>query len=267
VAGHIREFVQDTLRRHPAFATEPLAWLLENHPDAPSEERAVRSLTSQSFTVLQWPEGLAALKKNEAQQCRLNALWCLLLWFRETRGISFERILRYLHANIWAPASRDQKTDLQKLRVLITARQHAAIAVACSILQNEAFEQRGQAAASRMAEERAIMHAKELEEKIASTNTQIEAAKSQIEQLESDISNALTAHENAKAHMRNEYEELRGRVLRCLREELSLLADGLVALRRDPPKVHVMDDHAERAIDGLKRELERLKASEEKGDD
>ena len=121
VAGHLREFVRDALRRHPAFAAEPLAWLLENHPDAPSEEGSVRTLTSQSFTALRWPEGLTALKKKEAEQCRLNALWCLLLWFREARGTSFERIQRYLHTNIWAPAARHQKSDLQKLRVLMTA--------------------------------------------------------------------------------------------------------------------------------------------------
>ena len=267
VGGQLWEFVRDVLHRHPAFAAESLAWLLENQPDAPSEERAVRTLTSQSFATLRWPEGLTALKKKEMEQCRLNALWCLLLWFRKTRGTSFERIQRYLHTNIWAPAARHQNTDLRKLRVLMTNRQHAAIAVACSMLEKEAFEQREQADASRMAEERAIMHAKELEEKIASTNTQIEAAKAQIEQLERDVSSARSAHENEKAHMRNDYEELRGRVLRRLREELALLDEGLHALRRDPPKVHVMEDHAERAIDGLKGEMKRLKQSEGKGDD
>ena len=111
------------------------------------------------------------------------------------------------------------------------------------------------------------MHAKELEEKLASANAQIEAAKAQVERLENEIRSARSAYENEKAHMRNDYEELRGRVLRRLREELSLLDDGLQALRQDPPKIHVMDDHAERAIDGLKREMERLKQSEGKGDD
>ena len=59
--------------------------------------------------------------------------------------------------------------------------------------------------------------------------------------------------------MRNDYEDLRGRVLRRLREDTALLEEGLHALRREPPKVHVMEDHAERAIDALKREMGRIR--------
>lgn len=65
-------------------------------------------------------------------------------------------------------------------------------------------------------------------------------------------------HEDEKAHMRDDYEKLRGRMLGRLRQEVSLLEDGLHALRKQPPKIHVMEDHAERVIDGLKREIEWL---------
>ena len=69
----------------------------------------------------------------------------------------------------------------------------------------------------------------------------------------------IQAHENAKAHWKDDYEQLRGQVLRRLNDELPLLVDGLHALRRDPPKVHIMIDHAERAIEGLESEVKRLR--------
>ena len=65
--------------------------------------------------------------------------------------------------------------------------------------------------------------------------------------------------DNQIAHLRDDYEQLRGQVLRCLNREVSLLKDGLHAIRQPEPKVHVMVDHAERALDGLEREIAHLK--------
>jgi predicted nucleic acid-binding Zn-ribbon protein len=149
----------------------------------------------------------------------------------------------------------------------MTTRHDAAIAVACSVLEKAAIDGRERAAAAHDAEERVILRAKVLEDKLASAISQLDLARAQVEHLEKEISSAHSTHKNEVAHMRNDYEELRGRILRRLREELSLLDEGLHALRRDPPKVHVMEDHAERAIDGLKHEMEQLKKSDVKGDD
>jgi chromosome segregation ATPase len=236
--------------------------VLEDRHDGPSDEGAVRAVTSQSYASLPWPEGLTALKKVEAERCRVNALCCLLLWLRETRGIAFERIQRYLQTAIWAPAARRHRTDSQKLRVLMKTRDAAGIAVACSELENQILEYGQQAADSRRAEERAAMRVKELEDERARVEAQIEAAKAEIERLTEGIDSARRAHENERAHIRDDHERLRGRVLHRLREELSLLEEGLHALRREPPKVHVMEDHAERAINGLKREMEQIKGDD-----
>ena len=79
-----------------------------------------------------------------------------------------------------------------------------------------------------------------------------------MECLTDELRAAQQSHRDDIAHSGDEYAKLRGRILHRIKQELSLLEDGLHALRRDPPKVHVMDDHAERAIDGLKREVQRL---------
>jgi prefoldin subunit 5 len=127
------------------------------------------------------------------------------------------------------------------------------------MLERQALDQSQQADAARRAEERAAMRAKNLESELAGVKAVIETANAEVERLTKEIDTIRRAHENEKAHMHNDYDELRGRVLRCLRVELSLLDEGLQALKRTPPKVHVMIDHADRAIEGLKREMERIR--------
>jgi hypothetical protein len=257
--GEIWKFVHEVLRRHPAFLPEPLVGGMANLLDGPSEEDAVRTVTSRPYASLPWPAGSAEMRRKEIEQCRTNALWCLLLWFRRTRGTTLERIQGYLQTSIWAPAAHRYKTDQQKLRALVDASDFGGIAVACSALEKEALERARQAAVANSAADRAAARARELENKLSGTEAQLGAAKGQVERLSEATIAARSAHEDEIAHMRSDYEELRARVQGRLREEVSLLDEGLRALRRDPPKVHVMEDHAERVIDGLKSEMERLK--------
>ena len=66
----------------------------------------------------------------------------------------------------------------------------------------------------------------------------------------------------AQAHLHDDLEQQRTRVLRRLKSDSELLNEGLIALRRDPPKVKVMDDHAERVADSLRQEIKRLESGE-----
>jgi hypothetical protein len=45
-----------------------------------------------------------------------------------------------------------------------------------------------------------------------------------------------------------------------LTRELELLDEGMLAIKREPPKVHVMVDHGERAMGGLRDEIKSLQA-------
>jgi hypothetical protein len=259
LASQVQEFVRELLRRHPAFHLKALSGVFGHNSDGPSEDEVVQALISQSYTTLSWPEGLEELKKQEAEQCRMNALCCLLLWFRKARGITFEQIQHYLQAKIWIPAANRHKTDAEKLRVLMTPQDSSGIAVACSALETQVFERRQQAAAARRAEEHAVKRSQELERILDDVKGELWVTRDKVVHLTKDLSSVLEDHKNVEAHLRDDYEQLRGRVLRRLKEEVSLIEEGLHALRRDPPKIHVMEDHAERAIDGLKREMERIR--------
>ena len=255
----IQEFVRDVLQQHPAFQARRLDGVLKNRTDGPSEAEAVQFLSNQSFASLSWPNGVAALKKTEAELCRVNALACLLLWFRGTRGTSIDRILWYLQSNVFAPLAKHHRSELQKLRVLTSSRDREGIAVAFAILEMRVLKEARLAAGARKAADQAVERAKVLHERVTQLEKDLETARTDVTLLSKSLDRTNRDHDNERAHLRDENEQMRGRIVRRLREEVALLNEGLHALRRDPPKVHVMEDHAERAIDRLKREWARLK--------
>lgn len=262
LAGQVRDFVREVLRRHPAYQSPSLNGVLENLPDAVADDTALEALAVQNFAQLRWPEGLPALTKSELEQGRLNAVNCLLLWMRETRGTTMERIQRYLYTAFWAPAAGRQKSDGKVLRTLMQARDRVALGIACSTLEEKVREKTHEAVAARDAEERVTARANKLQSDLEGSGAQLEAEQARTKGLNEQIETQRREHENEKAHLRNDYEELRGRMLRRLRQEVTLLDEGLHALKKQPPKTHVMEDHAERAIHALKGEIERIKGED-----
>ncbi|MBI4692735.1 MAG: hypothetical protein HY749_01795 [Gammaproteobacteria bacterium] len=263
LAVQVKDFVREVLRNHPAYQSLSLQGVLDNLPEASSIDIALAALTGQPFAHLQWPTGASPLKKREAESLRLAAVHCLLIWLRETRGISLERIQRLLHSSFWKQAAARQKSDGKILRTLILARDGDALGLACLAFEENIREKSRDADAARGAEERARIRAEHLHCELQEASALLEAERSRNIALHKEMEHERRQHEDEKAHLRNDYEVLRGRILRRLRQEVSLLDEGLHALRKQPPKVHVMDDHAERAIDGLKNEIERIKGEVE----
>lgn len=261
LSRQIMELMPDLLRAHPVFGLNALLGVLDNLPEGPTEDEAVQALISHNYQALRWPENGGVMNKKESEQCKANALCCLLLWFWQTRAMSVERIQRHLHRNLWSLSARRCGTDAEKLRVLMSARDPDALSIACSQLEKRADTQNQLALAARQAEERAVAKVAELERHLVEAEEEIAAKRSEIDRLVGDLNLEREIHANDKSHWTDDYQQLRGQVLRRLKEELSLLDEGLHALRREPPKVHVMVDHAERAIDGLKREMERLRGN------
>ena len=264
ITNQIREFAVQVLQHHPAFGTNSLEGVLKNVPEGSREDEAIQELISRNYSSFTWPEETAQMKpmtKRELGQCKTNAVYCLLLRFRVTHGISDERIQQLLQEYLWKPASRRYKAETDRLRVLMTARDFAAASVASVLLEKQALEQRRRADDAHRAEKRARSHALEVKEKLAESQKKLTQTQSKVDRLEEELRQEIQTHANDRIHLKDDYEKLRGQVLHRLKAELSLLDDGLHALRREPPKVHVMVDHAERAIDGLKQEMKRLRGN------
>jgi hypothetical protein len=263
LAGEVRDFVREVLRRHPAYQPPSLHGVLDNLPEAASIDTALAALEGQSYAQLQWPEGIPPLRKSEIDALRLAAVHCLLIWMLETRGISMDRIQRLLYSACWARVAGHVSSDRKILRTLMLTRDRTALGIVYSTLEKTVDEKTRAADAARSAEERARARADRLQSELEEARAKLASERSRSSELLEQVERERSEHENVKAHMRNDYEDLRGRVLGRLRQEVTLLDEGLHALRKQPPKVHVMDDHAERAIDGLKGEIERIKGEME----
>jgi hypothetical protein len=253
----IREFVGGVLQQHPAFVAASLADVLRNLPDSLSEEAAVRALVTAQRPTETLRDSEPRRRKQTGHR-GTHAVHCLLMWFWLTRGAPVERIHRLLQSVLWVETGRRQKTDADRLRALITTRDPVAAAITFGLIERHVLTQRQLAEAASSAEKRASARAAQLEERLEMIEKSLAEAKAESDRLANELRRAVEAWDTDKVHLHDDYERLRGNVLRRLKEEIALLDEGLHALRRDPPKIHVMLDHAERAIDGLKVEIQRL---------
>ena len=255
ISNQIREFVREVLQSHPAFKMISIENAVKN-PKSPTSDNAVRILTSlKSLSFSKPPE---SIKGRALKECIENAVHCLLLWYWMHHRISVEDIQRYLQENLWKHAASRHRSETEKIQQLIRTRNPAVASIVFAILEEQALEQYLRADAANRSKERAIASARESEERLAEVQAKLTESRNDICRLKMELEQQIQAYSNDRAHLKDDYEQMRGQVLRRLRDELALLDEGLHALKRDPPKVHVMIDHAERAIEGLKRETERL---------
>ena len=262
LAAHTRLMVRAVLLRHPAFRLEVMTRIFDGHPTAMDENEAIRAVADRNYSGLVWPDGMSPLKKPEDSQCAANSMHCLLLWLRDVNGMSLSRLQQYLNTYLWRPAVKGLTVEVKKLRRLVSARDRVALGVACSVLEDEVLEQRQMAAAAHGREQSALARATKAEREITDIQEKLSSSVTEAQRLTTELQAERRQREVDATHWNDDHQALKGRLARRIKEEVSLLDEGLYALRRDPPKVDVMSDHAERAIEGLKQELKLLKGEE-----
>ena len=255
----VREFVRDVLRRHPAFRTRSLVEALE-HPDRSDDKHTLQILGDLNYGSLPWQDSFV-LSKRQAATCRANALHCLLLWYRESLSspLPLGRIHRHLRAELWETIITRRTSEADRALVLIKDRDSAATAIACALSEARFAELQREAQDARASASQERTRTQQLGTQLGNLQGQLNDARNRVNRLTGELSIERTRHAEEEANIRDDAEKLRGRILQCLETELSLLTEGLHALRRDPPRVSVMDDHADRVIDGLMREVRRLR--------
>ena len=61
-------------------------------------------------------------------------------------------------------------------------------------------------------------------------------------------------------HAKDDHERLRTSVLRRLIRGVELLHEGMLAIQHNPPKAHIMADHADRVINDLRGLIESMQS-------
>lgn len=254
----IADFVRDVLKDHPAFQEPPVQRCLAGPSESSSEEYALRILASQKYPSLQWPPGTPPLKKAQIAKCKSNALQCLILLFWLGGEKSIPELIDRLRKNLWRSVPTGKSPDNRRLAAFLMQTREPASAIVYDLMKLETERAMSALTAVREDEQNAVRRAQKAEHRLTDALSKIEEQEIEIADLENKLKALEQDFSNNRAVSGDRYESLRGRVLGKLRSELSLLDEGLHALRRDPPKVYVMIDHAERAIDTLKREIAEL---------
>lgn len=259
-----RDFAGQVLKNHPAFQHPDLAATLNSHPDALRPDRAVEYLASQDFQLLIADRNQARSKREvekQSRDCKENAIRCLLLWLLSRQEISLDRTCQLLHHHVWSPYAQRYKDSADQLRILLAAKPASAVpaSITSELLEKQITQQSYRVDAAQQAETRAAAKAEKLQKDLEELQREHAASLERGRLLEQELANQRTAFADEKAHLQDDYEHLRGTVFRRLKDELTLLEEGLHALQRDPPRVHVMVDHADRVIDGLRLAIDKLR--------
>ena len=258
IAKRLGEFASLVLQRHPAFRMRSLAATLTGSGDVQDDKRTIDLLMAQDYSAFTWMAQSHRLKKSEQQRCRVNAVHCILMWFYLCRGLPVERAAHHLQHNVWKPATRQHRSEAAKLYAMISARGYGA-AIAGTMLETQLRTSEEDAIAARAARDRADMRLGELKEKLETVRAAIAHAQAEKHRIQAELEQEQRLRADERAGLQDDYQRLRGSVLRRLRSDVSLLGDGLHALRRNPPKTQVMVDHAERVVGSLDEEIERLR--------
>jgi chromosome segregation ATPase len=184
------------------------------------------------------------------------------VWFSESRGLGLDRLTSGLYAALWKPAADAVKAETGRLRHMTEVRDLAGLGIAAATFKQQADGHIAAMLSAKRAQEALEERNRALQEQVRRLQEQLDAYEQQRAVLEQSLAQERQNHEHTRVHLKDDYEQLRTRLLRRLKAEVSLLTDGLHALRRDPPKTHVMDDHAERVLDGFKKEIRALESGE-----
>jgi hypothetical protein len=177
------------------------------------------------------------------------ALWAIVVWEMKS-----DTVLRSLYKGVWSSEARRAGTIIDTWRFILDVRTPSVLGRVCDPFASAEVEAHRDAKAARASEAAALKRAADLEKIAALLRAQVDQGQRTIE----DLRQAVRDVDAALIHARDDYERLRTRMLRRLIRETELLGEGLLAINRDPPKHHVMADHVERALSGLREEIKAL---------
>ena len=251
--------INRVLLGHPAFAADPCQQVLISSAPDSSTAAALRSLADQEFQLPGWRDGGVNKAKADNSTCRHNAIQCLLLILLLSGRIDPSDVINLLQTYLWRDLARKAGNELQQSIALIVSKDPLSATITYQIQNMELSRIASQSHRGQLERDSAREKASELSTLLQECREQVKSLEIARDKTAQELADERERFRVARIHMQADMDELRGKYLHRLITEVQLLEDGLSAIRMDPPRVHVMDDHANRVIDALRREICRLK--------
>lgn len=258
VRQEVHRFVCKVLKRHPIYDHNNLVPVIANLDGAMGPVEAIRVIAKLSQAAMASLTGLESPKPKDTEALRVNAIYCLALWLWESRGQQINRVIRWLYDGYWSVASPAGANSIKALQVVTGITEISSVGMACAQFKVEADECTQKATALQMRIDSLLAETGKLRQSANDLQEQIRERENTINEISKELNMERSAHADSRAHLGDDREHLRSNVIRRLKREVSLLTEGLQALRKEPPKIRVMDDHAERVLEGLKAAIREL---------
>ena len=260
--NEVRDFIKDVFHLHPVFSIPEVQGALNNADDSLDPRSVLILLSEFDYSKLPELENKKLLKPKDREILRINAVYSLAVWLSETRYISFERLNQYLFTALWQPKAIVTKDEATQLKIITNIYELSGVGVACLGFKHQTDYQTQLADVAKNAKQSALERLQSLEHSYKLLQHDLEKRDQSIAELLEMLETEKQMHEDTRTHLSDDLEQMRAKLLRRLNSEVKLLSEGLHALRRDPPKVQVMEDHAERVLYGLKAEIKGLDLDE-----
>jgi hypothetical protein len=246
------------LRAHPA-SSEWASSLAAVTPEFEQGEQLLSRAAATDVSRMETPDGKKLFTPAQAAAVRSNLVAFFAVWMVAVRGWSSSRCIRAMHEQVWVESGSGLSVA-DTWRRLTEVRDPTSLGLAAGAFVQEAKDRAQEAELARRAESVALHRIEELASQVSALKGQVHQQEERHAALLRQLDDARQQHQTAVSHLRDDYERLRSKILRRLTRELELLDEGMLAIKREPPKVHVMVDHGERAMGGLRDEIKSLQA-------
>lgn len=241
-------------------ATSELAPLLVSAtPESEDGEQLLLRAADTNVSRMETPDGKKLFTPAQAAAVRSNVVAFVGVWMVAVRGWTSSRCIRAMYEHVWVESSRGLSVA-DTWRRLVEVRDPTSLGLAAGAFVQETKERAQEAELARRSESVALLRIEELTSQVSALKAQVQQQDERHNAVLRQLDDARREHQTAVSHLRDDYERLRSKVLRRLTREVELLDEGMLALKREPPKVHVMVDHGERAMGGLRDEIRSLQA-------
>jgi hypothetical protein len=220
--------------------------------------KKIQSLSSKDLTE----EYFKKVKPKEWQNYISTIILALAEWYAKTRGMSPSQLVDLLNNSLWSNALKKRGPEFL-VNNLLASTNFELIASATVFYQQKTIDATNRLIKSENQFAEMTAHNQKLHGELQDKELLIIKLQAEIAELNASHIDALTTSEvesqTLSITLKNQLEDLRVKNLRLIKSSVELLTDGLTAIGRPEPKVNVMKDHAQRVLDSLNAELERLR--------
>lgn len=256
---NILEFVKNILRRHPVFQDDVVQEIFFKGTDGGQVLSGLNAVSKACFSAELTDEDGKSLTPKALDELHRNAVYGFSLWLYQKRYLdSFQQLCRWLNHSLWSTEALKVKSEASRLAEILEIQALAGVGLVCQSFIDEAESGHAAANAAQKEKERILQRLVAKEQELNVLVDELRSSKEHIEKLKNENINLKNAHKDQLAHSLDDHESLRAGFLRRLKADSELLSDGLHALRREDPLIRVMDDHAERVLESMRREIIKL---------